>query len=203
MIYILIIFMILFVAALVWAVILKSENHDLKDKAITLKVLKNGKWLGADEWRREVTQEVEQWKEKYRNENRLYLNTRIDLDNSKKEVAHYLKKVSELQQKLDELQSSKPMEAQESQEEQGTFVRTRRVKRATPETYRIVFDLDVNGQRVLEHLTMVFCKDAFVPDDKGGERQTSYNLGAQGVINFIVNNINTANNPNYEEQDND
>ncbi|WP_171499429.1 Bbp19 family protein, partial [Acinetobacter soli] len=91
----------------------------------------------------------------------------------------------------------------EQPEEQGTFVRTRRVKRATPETYRIVFDLDVNGQRVLEHLTMVFCKDAFVPDDKGGERQTSYNLGAQGVINFIVNNINTANNPNYEEQDND
>ena len=109
--------------------------------------------------------------------------------------------VIDLKNQLNELLTPKP--GQEQPEEEGTFVRTRRVKRATPETYRIVFDLDVNGQRVHEHLTMVFCKDAFVPDDKGGERQTSYNLGAQGVINFIVNNINTANNPNYEEQDND
>lgn len=111
------------------------------------------------------------------------------------------KYIAQLEQELSE--RPLPKADPEQPEEQGTFVRTRRVKRATPETYRIVFDLDANGQRVLEHLTMVFCKDAFVPDDKGGERQTSYNLGAQGVINFIVNNINTANNPNYEEQDND
>lgn len=110
-------------------------------------------------------------------------------------------KVIDLKQELSE--RPLPKADPEQPEEQGTFVRTRRVKRATPETYRIVFDLDANGQRVLEHLTMVFCKDAFVSDDKGGERQTSYNLGAQGVINFIVNNINTANNPNYKEQDND
>lgn len=111
------------------------------------------------------------------------------------------KHIAQLEQELSE--RPLPKADPEHPEEQGTFVRTRKVKRATPETYRIVFDLDVNGQRVLEHLTMVFCKDAFVPDDKGGERQTSYNLGAQGVINFIVNNINTANNPNYKEQDND
>ncbi|MEQ1298846.1 hypothetical protein ABLT94_13300 [Acinetobacter soli] len=108
------------------------------------------------------------------------------------------KHIAQLEQKL----SERPLPKADP-EEQGTFVRTRRVKRATPETYRIVFDLDVNGQRVLEHLTQVFCKDAFVPNDKGGERETCYRLGAQGVINFIVNNINTANNPNYEEQDND
>lgn len=108
-------------------------------------------------------------------------------------------KVSALEQELSE--RPLPKEDPEQPEEQGRFVRTRRVKRATPETYRIVFDVDVNGQRVLEHLTMVFCKDAFVPDDKGGERQTSYNLGAQGVINFIVNNINQANNPDYKESD--
>jgi hypothetical protein len=120
--------------------------------------------------------------------------------NGELEVAKKL--IDSLRFQLDEAQGNLK-EDPEQPEEQGTFVRTRRVKRATPETYRIVFDLDANGQRVLEHLTMVFCKDAFVPDDKGGERQTSYNLGAQGVINFIVNNINTANNPNYEEQDND
>lgn len=111
------------------------------------------------------------------------------------------KHIAQLEQELSERPF--PKEDPEQPEEQGTFVRTRRVKRATPETYRIVFDLDVNGQRVLEHLTQVFCKDAFVPNDKGGERETCYRLGSQGVINFIVNNINTANNPNYEEQDND
>jgi hypothetical protein len=91
----------------------------------------------------------------------------------------------------------------EEEQETGNFVRTRKIKRATPETYRNVFDLDMNGQRVLEHLTMVFCKDSFVPDGKGGERQTSYNLGAHGVVNFIVNQINRANDPNYKEEVND
>lgn len=64
-----------------------------------------------------------------------------------------LKHIAQLEQKL----SERPLPKADP-EEQGTFVRTRRVKRATPETYRIVFDLDVNGQRVLEHLTQVFAK---------------------------------------------
>lgn len=109
------------------------------------------------------------------------------------------KHIAQLEQELSE--RPLPKADPEHPEEQGTFVRTRRVKRATPETYRIVFDLDVNGQRVLEHLTQVFCKDAFVPNDKGGERETCYRLGSQGVINFIVNNINQANNPDYKESD--
>lgn len=111
------------------------------------------------------------------------------------------KHIAQLEQELSE--RPLPKADTEQSEEQGTFVRTRRVKRATPETYRNVFDLDANGQRVLEHLTQVFCKDAFVPNDKGGERETCYRLGSQGVINFIVNNINQANSPDYKEQDND
>ncbi len=110
------------------------------------------------------------------------------------------KEVDELKAELSEHQL--PVSVGE-EPETGNFVRTRRLKRATPETYRNVFDLDLSGQRVLEHLTMVFCKEAFTPDDKGGERQTSYNLGAHGVVNFIVNQINRANDPNYKEQVND
>lgn len=129
--------------------------------------------------------------EKYWDENRLHLDTQIKLESANSLIL--------------ELSNQPPPneEAKEESEEIGNFVRTKRMKRATPETYRNVFDLDINGQRVLEHLTMVFCKDAFAPNDKGGERETCYRLGAQSVINHIVNNINTANSPNYKEQDND
>lgn len=157
--------------------------------------------------------------EKYWDENRLHLDTKNDLEgkyhNALDQISNLearrfeqWERAEVLEQKNIELKhelSERPLPVQDVDEstEQGNFVRTKRMKRATPETYRNVFDLDVNGQRVLEHLTMVFCKDPFVPDDKGGERQTSYNLGAQGVINFIVNSINQANQPNYKEQDND
>ena len=109
-------------------------------------------------------------------------------------------RVSNLKAKLAE----RPLPAQPEEEpETGNFVRTRKIKRATPETYRNVFDMDLNGQRVLEHLTMVFCKEAFVSNDKGGERETCHRLGQQSVINFIVNSINQANNPSYKEEVND
>ena len=98
---------------------------------------------------------------------------------------------------------SSPVSVAEETVEQGNFVRKRELKRATPETYRNVFDMDLNGQRVLEHLTMVFCKEAFVSNDKGGERETCHRLGQQSVIHFIVNSINQANNPNYKEEVND
>jgi hypothetical protein len=129
--------------------------------------------------------------EKYWDENRLHLDTQMKLEEANSLIL--------------ELSNPPPQneEAKEESEEIGNFVRTKRMKRATPETYRNVFDLDINGQRVLEHLTMVFCKDAFAPNDKGGERETCYRLGAQSVINHIVNSINQANQPNYKEQDND
>lgn len=96
-----------------------------------------------------------------------------------------------------------PVPVAEEEPETGNFVRTRKTKRATPETYRNVFDMDLNGQRVLEHLTLVFCKEAFVSNDKGGERETCHRLGQQSVIHFIVNSINQANNPDYKEEVND
>ncbi|MGP4772533.1 hypothetical protein ACS125_18595 [Acinetobacter sp. PFS20] len=164
--------------------------------------------------------------EKYWDENRLHLDTKTrlerELDTYKlklkqsndelnrhmalcnertREIDYVTKQLDQAREQISEL--SNPPPPNEETEEQGNFVRLKRMKRATPETYRNLFDLDVNGQRVLEHLTMVFCKDAFVPDDKGGERETCYRLGSQSVINFIINNINQANNPNYKEQDNE
>lgn len=91
-----------------------------------------------------------------------------------------------------------PLESND-ESETGTFVKRKTYKRATPETYRNLFDLDVNGQRVLEHLTTVFCRDAFASSD----RETNYRLGQHSVINFIINNINQANHPNYKEEVND
>ena len=167
MIYILIIFMILFVAALAWAAILNSENQDLKDQ-IPVSIIKDGRLLSAKDWQREAMQELER----------------------------YSITVFELQDELSQLKSPK---ANEEQPEQGTFVKQRKLPAATPGTYRNVFDLDINGQRVLEHLTQVFCRDAYADT----ERETCHRLGQQSVINFILNNVNRANNPDYEESDND
>ena len=108
-----------------------------------------------------------------------------------------------LRQEISKLKLSDSAEQKDAVTEQGNFVRTRKLQRATPETYRNMFDMDLNGQRILEHLTNVFCKDAFVSNDKGGERETCYRLGQQSVINFIILNINQANSPLYKEQDND
>ena len=108
-----------------------------------------------------------------------------------------------LRQEIFKLKLSDSAEQKDAVTEQGNFVRTRKLQRATPETYRNMFDMDLNGQRILEHLTNVFCKDAFVSNDKGGERETCYRLGQQSVINFIILNINQANSPLYKEQDND
>lgn len=101
-----------------------------------------------------------------------------------------------LRQQLADLEAVKKPE---EPEEQGNFVKRHRVTKPTAETYRNVFDLDVNGIRILEHLTQVFCRDAFTDS----ERETCHRLGQQSVINFIVNNINRANDPNYKESVND
>lgn len=101
-----------------------------------------------------------------------------------------------LRQQLADLEAVKKSE---ELEEHGNFVKRHRVTKPTAETYRNVFDLDVNGIRILEHLTQVFCRDAFTDS----ERETCHRLGQQSVINFIVNNINRANDPNYKESVND
>ena len=120
--------------------------------------------------------------------------------NYEKDWSKEMQQRIQLEAKLAELQTTP---VAEEEPETGNFVKRRAMRRATPETYRNIFDLDINGQRVLENLTIAFCKDAYASQDQGGERETCYRLGQQSVINFIVRNINTANSPNYKEQSND
>lgn len=112
--------------------------------------------------------------------------------------------LKETREHLSEITQSNTAAEQENEEiqQQGNFVQTRKLRPATPATFQIVFDLDTNGQRVLNSLTSVFCRDAFVPNEKGGERETCHRLGQQSVINFIINQINRANDPSYSEEEN-
>lgn len=91
-------------------------------------------------------------------------------------------------------------------DEVGTFVKTRMSRPATPETYRNVFDLDVNGQRILAHLAHMYTtKSTYVRGGHDAERESCFRAGQADVIGFIYKQINRANDPNYkqEEQVND
>lgn len=133
----------------------------------------------------------EKWHDMYWDENRLHQDTHIQLEDAHAELNELTNKIELLEESL--------REKDNDSEVTGKFVQHRQLKRPTPETYRVVFDLDINGQRILEHLTQMHCRDAF---DLNSERKTSFNLGQQSVVNFIINQINQANDPNYQEVDN-
>lgn len=129
----------------------------------------------------------EEWEEKYWAENRLHLDTQLKLEAAYKDI---------------EWLTSQNKKS-EPQEEHGTYVVHRNLKPATPDLYRVVFELNVNGQRVLEDLTKRFNRHAFVSDSQGGERETCRRLGQSEPVNFILSQINKANDPNYSEVEND
>ena len=107
----------------------------------------------------------------------------------------------QLKQEIAELKASNSQELkpETENEEQNSFVRTRSIKRASPETYRNVFDLDVNGQRVLDDLQLVFAsKSTYVRGGHEAERESCFRAGGTQVINHIINQINKANDPNYK-----
>ncbi|AIL78527.1 MULTISPECIES: Bbp19 family protein [Acinetobacter] len=133
----------------------------------------------------------EEWEEKYWAENRLYLDTTIQLAKSQEELEKANSRIQQLEESL--------RNKEQKPEEVGTFVQHRALRPATPETYRVVFDLDLNGQRILEHLTQKYCRNAFSNTD----RETNYKLGQQSVVAGIINEINKANDPNYSEVEND
>lgn len=133
----------------------------------------------------------EEWKEKYLAENRLHLDTTIQLSKSQEELNKANSRIQQLEESL--------RNKEQKPEEVGTFVQHRALRPATPETYRVVFDLDLNGQRILEHLTQKYCRNAFSNTD----RETNYKLGQQSVVAGIINEINKANDPNYSEVEND
>lgn len=102
-----------------------------------------------------------------------------------------------------------PIPASEEEPETGTFVRTRKTKRATPETYRNAFDLDPNGRRALDSLQLKYAeKSTYVRGGHDAERESCFRAGQVDVISFIFKQINIANDPSYdpkkyEEQVND
>ncbi len=133
----------------------------------------------------------EEWQEKYWAENRLHLDTTIQLSKSQEELNKANSRIQQLEESL--------RNKEQKPEEVGTFVQHRALRPATPETYRVVFDLDLNGQRILEHLTQKYCRNAFSNTD----RETNYKLGQQSVVAGIINEINKANDTNYSEVEND
>ncbi|WP_244783161.1 hypothetical protein [Acinetobacter sp. F-1] len=78
----------------------------------------------------------------------------------------------------------------------GHHVKWRSHRKPTAQTYQIHFDIEPNGQRILEELTTRFKRNPFTDD----ERETCRRLGRAEVVDFIINRINTANDPRYNEQ---
>lgn len=132
----------------------------------------------------------EDWEEKYWEENRVHLGTTTQLATSQDELGKANLRIEQLEESL--------RNKEQKPEEIGAFVQHRALLPATSETYRVVFDLDLNGQRVLEHLTQRYCRNAFSNTD----RETNYKLGQQSVVAGIINEINKANDPNYSEVEN-
>nr|WP_226381311.1 hypothetical protein [Acinetobacter pittii] len=133
----------------------------------------------------------EELEEKYWEENRVHLDTTTQLTKSQDELVKANSRIQQLEESL--------RNKEQKPEEVGTFVQHRALRPATAETYRVVFDLDLNGQRILEHMTQKYCRNAFSNTD----RETNYKLGQQSVVAGIINEINKANDPNYSEVEND
>ncbi|MCA4232769.1 Bbp19 family protein [Acinetobacter baumannii] len=113
--------------------------------------------------------------------------------------------VSDLAKELDELkaQGSQPeqdfkelIQEQEDELGFGQHVKWRSTKKPTSQTYRLHFDIEPNGQRILEELTARFKRNVFTDD----ERETCRRIGRAEVVDFIISRINTANDPRYTEQ---
>ena len=114
----------------------------------------------------------------------------------------------ELKQQLMDEQEAKAKllpkdESKEPEIETGIQVKRRYYRPVTAETYRNLFDLDVNGVRVLEHLTSIFCKSTYVRGGQEAERESCFRAGERSVVEFIIKQINRANDPNYKEEVND
>jgi hypothetical protein len=109
--------------------------------------------------------------------------------------------VEALENELANLKAQPDQEFKELVQEQedelgfGHHVKWRSHRKPTALTYQTHFDMDVNGQRILEELTVRFKRNAFTDN----ERETCRRLGRAEVVDFIINRINTANDPRYDE----
>lgn len=110
--------------------------------------------------------------------------------------------VEALKNELADLQAEPEQDFKELIQEQeeelgfGHHFKWRALRKPTAQTYQIHFDIEPNGQRILEELTARFKRNPFTDD----ERETCRRLGRAEVVDFILNRINTANDPRYNEQ---
>jgi hypothetical protein len=73
---------------------------------------------------------------------------------------------------------------------------------ATPEDYRVVFEMSPIGNAVLEDLVARFSGKVYVPGGLEGERETCFRSGKREVVEHILRMINRANGaPSTEEGD--
>jgi hypothetical protein len=75
-------------------------------------------------------------------------------------------------------------------------------EKATPEMYSRVFEGHHEGAQILEDLTRRFGGALFVnkTDGSDGRRQTDFNLGRRSVLDFIIGQVNHANNVDPPEE---
>lgn len=88
----------------------------------------------------------------------------------------------------------------ETEVETGHQIKRKFYRKPTAETYRNVFDFDINGQRILEDLTNVFCRSTYVRGGQDAERESCYRAGQSSVVNHILAKINQANDPNFNKE---
>ena len=102
------------------------------------------------------------------------------------------------QEKLADIDQSFKKLVTEQEEELGfgQHIKWRNTEKPTSQVYRIIFDIDPNGQKIINDLTNRFKRNVFTTD----ERETCRRIGRQEVVDFILNRINTANDPRYSEQ---
>lgn len=107
-------------------------------------------------------------------------------------------RLAEAEAKLKQPESDFNELIQEQEEELGFghHFKWRHHKKPTSKTYQIHFDIEPNGQRILEELTARFKRSVFTND----ERETCRRLGRAEVVDYIINRISTANDPRYNEQ---
>lgn len=65
-------------------------------------------------------------------------------------------------------------------------------RKASPQMYARVFEGHHEAIQVLEDLTARFGGALFVKGGEEGRRQTDYNLGRRSVLDFILGQINQA-----------
>lgn len=106
-------------------------------------------------------------------------------------------RLAEAEAKLKQPESDFNELIQEQEEELGFghHFKWRHHKKPTSKTYQIHFDIEPNGQRILEELTARFKRSVFTND----ERETCRRLGRAEVVDYIINRISTANDPRYSE----